>query len=54
MNTDASADLDDIFVEIGKFGPHQMLTVLILTILNISTAATFTIYIISSNTLEYR
>lgn len=54
MNADVSADLDDIFAEISEFGLHQMVTVFLFTILNISTAATFTIYIISANTLEYR
>lgn len=49
-----AADLNEIFVEIGEFGPHQMIIVLLFTILNISTAATFTIYIVSSNPLEYR
>lgn len=47
-------DLNEIFVEIGEFGPHQKIIILLFTILNISTAAIFTIYIVSSNPLEYR
>lgn len=54
MSADASTDLDSIFVEIGEFGRHQMVTTLLLIILNILTGANWMVYIISGNTLDYR
>lgn len=54
MTAAASADSDDIFAEIGEFGPHQIVTLLLIAILNISTAAMFNMYIITANTLDYR
>lgn len=53
-NDNNKSDLDNIFSEIGDFGPYQIVTVALLTILNILTGATFMIYIISANTLDYR
>lgn len=52
--SDIDTDLNNIFVEIGEFGPQQVVILLLFTILNISTAATFTIYMISANPLDYR
>lgn len=51
---DVNTDLNGIFVEIGEFGPHQMVIFFLLSILNMATGAAFTIYMISSNTLDYR
>lgn len=54
MSIDISADLDEIFVEIGEFGPHQIVTILLLCVLNILSGASAVNYIISANTLDYR
>lgn len=54
MDNNKNADLEEIFLEIGEFGPFQMVTVSLFTILNILTGAVFMMYMISSNTLDYR
>lgn len=54
MNVKNSVDLENILSETGEFGPQQMVTVLLLMILNTLTGATFMMYIFSSNTLDHR
>lgn len=54
MSVDISADLDDVFVDIREFGPHQMVTTLLLCALNILSGASVVNYMISANTLDYR
>lgn len=49
-----SADLDDVFVEIGEFGAHQMVTLFLLVILNMLSAASAVNFMISANKLDYR
>lgn len=54
MSTENGVDLENILLEIGEFGPHQMLTVSLFTILQLWAAAIFMMYIISTKSLEHR
>lgn len=45
MSDTKDADLEDIFTEIGDFGPYQLVTVSLFLILNILTGATFMVSI---------
>lgn len=45
MSDTKDADLEDIFTEIGDFGPYQLVTVSLFLILNILTGATFMVCI---------
>lgn len=54
MNFDHSADLDDVFVEVGEFGAHQMVTLLLLVVLNMLSASSAVNFMISANKLDYR
>lgn len=47
-------DLDDIFVEIGEFGAHQVVTLLLLVVLNMLSAASAINFMISANKLDFR
>lgn len=49
-----SADLDDVFVEIGEAGPSQIITILLLSVLNALSGTAVTNYMISAGTLDYR
>lgn len=54
MNADGSAELDTAFVEIGEFGPHQMITILLLFALNILSGASAVGYMFSASELDHR
>lgn len=54
MNVDHSADLDDVYTEIGEFGTHQMVTLLLLVVLNMLSASSAVNFMISANKLDYR
>lgn len=49
-----SADLDDVFVEIGEVGASQIITLTLLSVLNILSGTAVTNYMISAGTLDYR
>lgn len=49
-----SADLDDVYVEIGEVGTSQIITIALLSLLNILSGAAVTNYMISAGTLDYR
>lgn len=48
MSNTKNADIEEIFSEIGESGPYQMITVSLLMILNILTAATFMVFFFHS------
>lgn len=48
------ADLDDVFVEIGEVGRSQIITLVLLSVLNILSGTAVTNYMISAGTLDYR
>lgn len=54
MSDENRADLDTIFEEIGEFGPHELLTVSINTVVTLWTAATFMMYVILTTSLDHR
>lgn len=49
-----SADLDDVFVEVGDFGRYQIITFVLLIALNILSGTSTVNYMISAGPLEYR
>lgn len=52
--TDGDGSLDDILLEVGRFGPYQKVTCLLLfTIMVISVQSAIN-YMVTTNTLEYR
>lgn len=52
--SEQSADLDDVFVEIGEFGRSQTITFVLLFALNLLSGSSTVNYIISTGTLDYR
>lgn len=49
-----SEDLEDVFVEIGEVGSSQIITFVLLIVLNILSGTSTVNYMISAGTLDYR
>lgn len=50
----ATAILDDVFVEIGEIGPNQIVTFVLLFVLNLLSGTSTVNYMISAGNLDYR
>lgn len=49
-----ATDLDDVFMEIGEIGRSQIITFVLLSLLNILSGTATVNYMISAGTLDYR
>lgn len=54
FDTNIDPNFDHILTEIGEFGPYQVTSLLLASIIRIITATSSFNYIISGNTLNYR
>lgn len=52
--SETSTDLDGVFMEIGEFGQHQIVTIVLLFVLNLLSGSSTVNFIISTATLDYR
>lgn len=52
--SETSADLDNVFVEIGEFGRYQIITFVLLSALNFLNGISIVNFMISASMLEYR